>query len=144
MMKINSISCYLVEQFGVFQYYVCFTLYTIMHTYITVQKYMFWNSTPTHPRLPPKNPRRCCLKIHLYILTEVQNNIRNRFQHVVHAAVTIWDYLFHGILGFQSNQSLRGRFGSICLVLFPLLTVVMLPTYFFFLAPHCMPIRYLI
>lgn len=64
------------------------------HTHTTAI-YMLWNSTPTHPRLPPKNPR-CCLKIHLYILTEVQY-IRNRFQHVVHAAVTIWDYLFHGI-----------------------------------------------
>lgn len=61
----------------------------------TQQQYILWNSTPTHPRLPPKNPH-CYLKIHLYILTEVQY-IRNRFQHVVHAAVTIWDYLFHGI-----------------------------------------------
>jgi hypothetical protein len=52
-------------------------------------------------RTPATHPRTlivgCCLKIHLYILTEVQHNNRNRFQHVVRAAATIWDYLFHGI-----------------------------------------------
>lgn len=36
-----------------------------MHALCRGSIIMLWNSTPTHPRLPPKHPRRC-LKIHLY------------------------------------------------------------------------------
>lgn len=59
-------------------------------------------------------------------MTEVQY-IWNRFQHVVQATVTIWDYLFHGI---PQQRVFTRQFRVHMFGIIPLLTIV-LPTFSF-------------